>query len=510
VNRLFSIAVLLGLLPFLLAANVASIGDTRIIFLHHSCGQNLINEGGVREGLTALGYEFYDHGYNDEGLRLADGSYTGTNFDIPGDNTDPDGFAEIFGQPLHDPPDNAFSHLMQYDVIAFKSCYPTSNIYSDEHLAEYKSYYLSIRDRMDQYPNKIFVIVTPPPQVPGASDAEEATRARAFVNWLGSDEYLAGHPNVFTFDFFDYLAGSDNFLRPEYRYDDYDAHPNERANREIGPSFVSLIDQAIRSYDTGAAPLPPVAPPPEGGEEQPPPVIMPISANTVDDFEIVIGEWEPYSEDGSTVQCGPETGMAHNGTGALHIGYSIESHGWGDCGRHFDGPQDWSGNTGLSFWLRSEGSGEWVTLMVFSGDPDGPTPFEVSFETTAETDGGWAQFAFLWTDLERAEWADETGLAQIDPSRITGYGFTVGADEERNESNLWIDDVTTITGEEQPQPEPVVAPPEEPDEEPVEEPGDEPIGEPEEESGGGFCPGAVALPLGAAGILLTSRRRRTL
>jgi hypothetical protein len=120
----------------------------------------------VREAFTALGadtghpYEFYDHGYNGDGLRLADGSHTGTNFDVPGDNTDPDGFAEIFAQPLHDPPDNTFSHLMQYDVIAFKSCFPTSNIADDYQLDEYKSYYLAIRDRMDQYPDKIFVIVT--------------------------------------------------------------------------------------------------------------------------------------------------------------------------------------------------------------------------------------------------------------------------------------------------------------------------------------------------------------
>ena len=36
----------------------------RIIFLHHSTGQNLIDGGGVRDGLTALGYLFFDHGYN--------------------------------------------------------------------------------------------------------------------------------------------------------------------------------------------------------------------------------------------------------------------------------------------------------------------------------------------------------------------------------------------------------------------------------------------------------------
>ena len=49
---------------------------------------------------------------------------------------------------------------MQYDVIAFKSCFPTSNIQSDEQLADYKSYYLSIRDRMDEYPYKVFIVVT--------------------------------------------------------------------------------------------------------------------------------------------------------------------------------------------------------------------------------------------------------------------------------------------------------------------------------------------------------------
>ena len=225
------------------------VGFARVIFLHHSVGASLIEEGGVRERLTDLGYEFYDHGYNDDGLVLADGTWTGSNFDVPDDNTDPDGFADIFAQPLHDPPDNTFSHLMQYDIIAFKSCYPVSDIQSDEQLDEYKSYYLSIRDRMDQYPDRIFVVVTPPPQVPAYTDAETAARARAFADWLGSDEYLSGHPNVFTFDFFDLLADpSANMLRVDYQADEDDAHPNELANRTIGPLFADFIDEAIRTY----------------------------------------------------------------------------------------------------------------------------------------------------------------------------------------------------------------------------------------------------------------------
>ncbi len=223
----------------------------RIIFLHHSCGTNLIHQGKVREGLTSLGYQFFDHGYNGDGLCLADGQCPGTNFDVPGDNTDPDGIAEIFNQSLHEEPDNTFSYLMQYDVIVFKSCYPTSNVTDEAHLDQNKAYYLAIRDRMDQYPNRIFIVVTQPPQVPGSSNRAEAHRARELAEWLSSEAFLDGHPNVFTFDFFSYLVAEDNFLRAEYRVDNHDAHPNSRANREIGPHFVSFIDTAIRTYKPG-------------------------------------------------------------------------------------------------------------------------------------------------------------------------------------------------------------------------------------------------------------------
>jgi hypothetical protein len=224
---------------------------TRIIFLHHSTGANLIEQGDVRQRLTNLGYEFYDHGYNADGLVLADGTPAGRDFDVPDDNTDPDGFAGIFAQPLHDPPDNTFSHLMQYDVIAFKSCFPASNIQSDEQLADYESYYLSIRSRMDQYPNKIFIVITPPPEIPADTDPQAAARARAFSNWLASNEYVSGHPNVFTFNFFDLLADpSTNMLRADYRSGG-DAHPNALANQTIGPLFADFIDQSVSTYTGG-------------------------------------------------------------------------------------------------------------------------------------------------------------------------------------------------------------------------------------------------------------------
>jgi hypothetical protein len=102
---------------------------------------------------------------------------------------------------------------------------------------------------MDEYPNKIFIVITPPPEIPNDTDSAAAARARAWASWLASDEYLSGHANVFTFNLFNLLADpSDNMLRAEYRTDESDAHPNELANQTIGPLFADFIDQAVTTY----------------------------------------------------------------------------------------------------------------------------------------------------------------------------------------------------------------------------------------------------------------------
>lgn len=50
---------------------------TSVVFLHHSTGRNLIEQGRVREILTGAGYHFWDHDYNWEGLVRPDGSAAG-------------------------------------------------------------------------------------------------------------------------------------------------------------------------------------------------------------------------------------------------------------------------------------------------------------------------------------------------------------------------------------------------------------------------------------------------
>jgi len=227
-----------------------------VIFVHHSTGRNLIAQGSMRERLSAAGFRFWDHDYNYLGLTRPDGEQAGYSYSIPDDNTDPDGYARLFSQPLYAQPWNAFSGLMQHQVIIFKSCFPVNHIADAAQLERYKSYYRQIRAVTDQHPDHIFIVVTPPPLNPAATNPAEAARARAFADWLASDEFLAGHANLFTFDFFDLLAEGDgsapdfNTLRAAYRTGD-DSHPNRTANETIGPLFADFIVTAVETYRAG-------------------------------------------------------------------------------------------------------------------------------------------------------------------------------------------------------------------------------------------------------------------
>lgn len=463
-RRAASISFVMAI-TLMMFTGVALAQPVRVIFLHHSCGHNLIEEGSVRQGLTALGYEFYDHGYNGDGLRLADGSWTGANFDIPGDNTDPDGLAELFSQPVNSPPTNALSRLMEYDIIAMKSCFPTSNIWDDARLEELKGYYRTIRNRMVQYPDKTFIIVTQPPQVPGSTDASEAARARELADWLSSDEFLSDADNIFVFDFFDLLAGSDNMLKSEYRFDNYDAHPNARANRSIGPLFVSFIDNVITSRGiTGSTHTPTTT---DTGSSMgmdtgtntgmdmgtdsgtdtgmgmgtdtasaPTPSSAPVTG-LIDGFESPAGTWEIYgAEGGSSASYTPDRSVFYEGSASLKITYSLTPEGNLTVAPYFETPQNWSGS-GVSFWAKSDAAG----LPVIFGVSSGNSGAQVPFETTLTVTNTWTRYNLSWSEFISAPWYGDTGSAVVDPTRIIGYGFTVDGYGGTTEATLWVDEL---------------------------------------------------------------------
>lgn len=245
----------------LVVSDGSTAGLTNLFFLHHSTGNGFVVEGDMRGYISGYnssygtGYQFWDHGYNGDGLRDPSGNSTGTSYNIPDDNTDPDGLWKLWTSSASDAVQSRNTIVSNHEVIAFKSCFPASAISDAATLNQYKQWYLDMRDFFDSRPDRVFVVMSTPPLHPLSTNQTEAQNARAFANWLKSSTYLTGHPNVVSFDLFDILANPDdgsataNMLRAAYQQDpsDGDSHPNAVGNQTVGPQLAQVLINAALS-----------------------------------------------------------------------------------------------------------------------------------------------------------------------------------------------------------------------------------------------------------------------
>ena len=249
--------VILFAVGFCLAVSAHSATLSNLFFLHHSTGDGLITGGDMRGVIAnynaahSASFAFWDHGYNGDGLRDPAGNVLGVSYDIPGDNTNPDGLYYLWTSTDDEASACRNTILANHQVIAFKSCFPASDIPDTDTLNQYKAWYLAMRDVFGQYPDHLFVVMSTPPLHRLATTATQAGNARQFANWLKSSEYLANHANIVCFDLFDYLAGADNMLKYEYEgsHEGSDSHPNLTANQTVGPIFANFLITSALNYD---------------------------------------------------------------------------------------------------------------------------------------------------------------------------------------------------------------------------------------------------------------------
>ena len=113
-----------------------------------------------------------------------------------------------------------------------------------------------MRDFFDTRSDRLFIVMSTPPLHRLATNSRAAINARAFADWLCSDQYLSGHPNVRCFNLFDQLAQSNdesavaNMLRYVYEgsHTNSDSHPNTFANQTVGPVFANFLCDAAAGY----------------------------------------------------------------------------------------------------------------------------------------------------------------------------------------------------------------------------------------------------------------------
>ena len=233
----------------------------KLIFIHHSCGENWLNDSN-----GGLGIALRDNNYF-----VSDTNY-GWGPDGIGDNTDTSDWPTWFIGPnsstymsalYNESGQNCdYSRLAadpggENEIIMFKSCYPCSEV--GDSLADEKAIYNSLKTYFAAHPEKLFILITPP----GKIHVDSYQLTRELCNWLVDKDngWLKGYngKNVFAFDFYGvlsevnshhrYVAGSDS-IEHVYAaiydgnspYHDGDDHPNAAGNQKASSEFVNLLN----------------------------------------------------------------------------------------------------------------------------------------------------------------------------------------------------------------------------------------------------------------------------
>ena len=263
-------------------------GPLPLLFIHHSCGGQLLadpgssvergnciysthpNGGGLRRLLTSQGYEVHEASYGS----------------VIGENTDLFDWLPKFRDRMQDvlsfdENDRRLPEGQYNRIVVFKSCF-TQNDYVGEGgppgdprgpeltVWNAKATLAALLPELRKRNDVLFVYVTPPPQAPPAREAlwrfvaravlgrpnrtqeslRKAAWAREVDDWvISADGWLAGYPekNVVVFDYYDVLtdAGKSNFAGFASG-GGVDSHPSNIGNARAAAVFVPLLNRAVR------------------------------------------------------------------------------------------------------------------------------------------------------------------------------------------------------------------------------------------------------------------------
>lgn len=281
--------------------------DLKLIFIHHSSGENWLADehGGLGLALMQQGYFVSDTNY-DWGPSVSDlgpiGSYTDTGhwwtwFLGP----EREGILEaVFRESEQHA---GYSRLPEdpggeNQIVMFKSCFPNSALEGSpdeppagadnplrgldawsghQTVGNAKGIYVDLLQVFAAHPDKLFIAITAPPLHEDETTGEQAANARAFNRWL-VEEWLADYPlaNVAVFDFYNVLtsnggspdehdagsAGGNHHRRVDgqveyitdqgddtsaYAYPG-DSHPTPAGNQKATQEFVPLLDWFVQRW----------------------------------------------------------------------------------------------------------------------------------------------------------------------------------------------------------------------------------------------------------------------
>jgi hypothetical protein len=261
----------------------------RLLFIHHSCGGQLLapvgperdrpapqciyeshpNGGGLRPLLAKNGYEVHEASYT---------SVVGERTDLF--DWEPKFRAQMDRILATDDQDRVYDDGRKNQIVVFKSCFPNS-VFVEEGappgdpagptltVANAKAALRALLPVFERHPDVLFVYVTAPPVAPFApgeplyrlvarrlrgrrtySDMvrESGTLARMFNDWVvGQKGWLTAYrsSNVAVFDYYGILTGGESHYA-RYLADESDSHPSAEGNRRAAEAFIPFLNRAAR------------------------------------------------------------------------------------------------------------------------------------------------------------------------------------------------------------------------------------------------------------------------
>lgn len=252
-------------------------GSYKIIFLHHSTGNNIWK--GKPQGFDKITNIFnkvyavpeWFNNYN---------SQNGTNYFIK-EQTFPKGepypwenypydYYNIWvknagNEPYMEEPTLEIL-TSQYDLIIFKHCFPVGLIEEDignpdieskeKRIENYKLQYAALKEKLLQFPDKIFLVWTGAANVEAKTTPEYAQRTKVFFDWVKTEWDTEGD-NIFLWDFYELETEGGIYLKEENARNSENSHPNpdfsSKAATLLCQRIVDIIEtNGLKTTLTGA------------------------------------------------------------------------------------------------------------------------------------------------------------------------------------------------------------------------------------------------------------------
>jgi hypothetical protein len=502
----------------------------KLIFIHHSCGENWLNDdnGGLGQELGRNNYFVSDtnYGWGPDGIgdrtdipnwlewfRAQETErYMSALFNESGQNSS-------YTRTLADP-------AGENQIIMFKSCFPNSNLDgnpndppspgTDLTVSNAKYIYNELLKYFITRPDKLFIVITAPP----VQDPAYSTNARAFNTWLVQDwlrENNYPYSNVAVFDFYNVLTGRNNHHRVQNGAIEYitnqerdtafypteDDHPSATGNRKATEEYAPLLNVYYHRWQSNTPSQPLVAtvalPAVENTLQ---PNVQPAVAGSgsIDNFEgtspVGTSGWEIYWDETTptTVSCEPESGTAYSGAASQRLEFNVAANSWATCTLNYDPPQNWSGSNGLTFYLRAIRFTLVFNVDLYTGPTGERETYLYTIETPPDSANGWIPIELAWNEFHRADWEENGGEPFNKPDQVSGIGFGFSTyPDTTNTGTIWVDDLRLMGNE----PIPPIAPQE----------------QPRNEDGSQRrrllpCGSAIALPAAVVGLLWLRKSRR--